>query len=461
MSAPATAGFATLDITPGWPVLQGGFGQRTTPSTGVLDPVVATAVHLTSGGERLLIVAADVIAIPQQLSAPVIAALASATGLEERQICLCASHTHSAPLPFGPPGAPGVERYHQFLRGALVEVGVAAVERSEPCRLAVGTGTVDVLWNRRTRGVPNDVDPRVPVVAVASIDGGLLGVLFAVGCHPVTLGWDNLLISADFPGEARRRIAEELDVAHVVFFNGTEGNVVPATSPDRDALDPRGYCGGTVEDLRTIGGAVADEVVRVVRSLTPSPSFSLGSARRDVLIPSRNAAFDQQAARLRLAAADEVLEEALGADFRERAAGFLWALVSEHVVRHDCDEDEMRRLMIACCQHLGLTARVAYGEDLPPTTVPVQVVHVEGLDVLALPGEPLVEVGRAWAERSGASLPFVMGLANAHLRYLPMPEHFARPDAAVQYDTVTAGLEPAAMDAVLDAAAELLVLARP
>jgi hypothetical protein len=85
-------------------------------------------------------------------------------------------------------------------------------------------------------------------------------VLFGAGCHPVTLGWDSLGISGDFPGRAQTRIEQALDVPCALFFNTTEGNVIPATSPNRDALDPRGYCGGGIADTDAMAEALAGVV---------------------------------------------------------------------------------------------------------------------------------------------------------------------------------------------------------
>ena len=39
-------------------------------------------------------------------------------------------------------------------------------------------------------------------------------------------------------------------------------------------------------------------------------------------------------------------------------------------------------------------------------------------------GEPLVEVGLVWSALTGHDDSYVVGLANAHLRYLPLAEHF-------------------------------------
>jgi hypothetical protein len=458
---PARAGVARVDITPTWPVMQGGFGQRTTPSVGVLDPVVATALWLENDDTAVLVVTADLIAIPAQISRPVVERLVAATGLRTEQVLVCASHTHSGPLPYGPPGAPGVGEYTTFLVDRLVEVGRAAGADLVECTVGTGVGEVDVFLNRRTRGVPNLVDPRVPVLAVRTAAGDeLLAVLFGAGCHPVTLGWENLHISGDYPGAARRRIEAQLAGAAAMFVNTTEANVIPVTSPNTDALDPRGYQHGSIDDAETIGGAIADEVVRVVGATVGQAEVQLGSVTRTVALQANNAAFDLPTAQQRLDAASAVLAAALGDDFAERAGGHLWALASQYVVDTDCDEDEMRRVMIACCEHLGLSARIARGTALDPVDVPIQVMRLHDFDLLALPGEPLVEVGLAWSALTASDTAFVVGLANAHLRYLPLEEHFRREDAAVQYDTVTAGLEPSAVDRLLAEAAALLPLVR-
>jgi hypothetical protein len=458
------AGAARVDITPAWPVMQGGFGQRTTPSEGVLDRIHAKALYLRgagAAGDALLLVTADLIAMPRQLAQPVLEEITRATGLEPRQVCICASHTHSGPVPFDAGGAPGVAEYSAFLRAALVDVAQRAIAAAQPARLGSGVGSVDLFLNRRTRGAPNRVDPRVAVLRACALDDGRdIAVLFGVGCHPVTLGWDNMRISGDFPGVAQHVVEDALDGAVALFFNSTEGNVIPVTSPNLDALDPRGYHGGSHEDAVRIGTAVASEVLRVLPGLALTATAEVGSARRELSLPARNAAFDLEAARTRLARADAVLAAELGDDFRARSGGYLWALASRHVLAADCSEDDMRRLMIACCEHLGLTARVAHGKALSPASVPVQVLRMHALELLALPGEVLVEVGQAWSAIAGHDRAFIVGLANAHLRYLPAASHFAEPEAGVRYETVTAGLEAGGVERALDAAGSMLAEVR-
>ena len=457
------AGTARLDITPTWPVLQGGFGQRVTPCIGVHDPVLAKSLYFANGAEQLLLITVDLICIPSPLGKAVVAALIAQTDLTAEQICICASHTHSGPLPFDASGnAVGVAQYTTFLTDALVRVASAAIHTARPCRVRVGVGEVDDLFlNRRTRGQPNVVDKRVAVLAVEDASSGeLFGVLFGVGCHPVTLGWDNMQISADFPGVAQAAIEAELTGVNALFFNTTEGNVIPRSSPNADALDPRGYCGGSFAETLAIGLTIADEVVRVLRDPSTRANVDdlhIAARRADLRIAPRHAQLDAASAQAQVAASARTLAEFLGDDFATRIApSALWSAASAHVIAAQLAEAEMRRLMLACCYWLGLSARLAQTGAVRDVNVPVQMLRINELLLLALPGEVLVETGQDWQRLAASDTAFIVGLANAHLRYLPAAAHFAEADADSHYETVTAGLGPNGMEIALAAGMRLL-----
>jgi hypothetical protein len=455
----ALAGSARRDITPAWPVLQAGFGQRQAPSTGVLDRIFTKALYLAAGSERFVLVTADLICIPKPLAEAVTQRIVARTGLTEAQVCLCASHTHSGPVPWDPAGtAPGIADWVPLLVEAMVEVACEALERGVPSRIRTAVGRLDLLLNRRTRGRPNLVDPRVPVIAVEDAGSGhLAAVLFGAGCHPVTLGWDSYAISGDFPGRAQALIETELGVANALFFNSTEGNVIPATSPNCDALDPRGYCGGSSTATDHMAAALAAAVCTAVRENGTATTAEIGASRQVLTLRPAGTELDPAAATARLTAARTVLGQALGADFETRVpASALWAAASQHVIRHDLAEPAMRSLMIACCHYLGLVARQGSTTAPRPVEVPIQLLRINDFALLALPGEVLVEVGLAWQRASGTQNAFVIGLANAHYRYLPLASHFGEPDAHQHYETVTAGLEPAAMNKAIDAGREML-----
>ena len=457
------AGTARIDVTPDWPVMLAGFGQRTQPSNGVLDRIFVKALFLDDGDHRLLLITADLISTPRPLGEAVVAELGDALGLMPEQICICASHTHTAPMPhYAGDDATGVAAFAASLQAAMIAVGIQAVAAARPCRIRTGVGTLDRFLNRRTRGAPNLVDTRIPVVvADDAVSGQPIAVLFGAGCHPVTLGWDNMKISGDFPGVAQSAVEAAMPGVNALFFNTTEGNVVPITSPNRDALDPRGYVGGIYDDTRKMGGDLARAVLQAMAEAKASTALRVSSERQTLLLKPNFADYTPEAAASLLADAGQTLARYLGDDLaRGLPPGPLWSVASDVVVARDLSEGDMRELMIACCRYLGLYQRRADAAPPKPVKAPVQVMRINDFAFLALPGEVMVEVGQAWSDLAASPTAFIVGLANAHLRYLPLAAHFAEPEAAVRYETVTAGLQSGEVEVALEHAAAMLARLR-
>jgi hypothetical protein len=163
-------------------------------------------------------------------------------------------------------------------------------------------------YNINRRWLNRPADPSVGVLRVDRADGTPLAVLGNYACHAVVLGYDNLLISGDWPGYASRIM--EADLGHdcvVLFSQGGSGDVNPLTETVRLKL-AAGYPVGTIGSLTTYYGkhgatdapnwwniedrgsgtflaaetrarAYCAEVMRVWRSLTPSPDAPLWAER--------------------------------------------------------------------------------------------------------------------------------------------------------------------------------------
>ncbi len=455
------AGASCRDVTPDFPVPLGGFGQRTTASEGVRDPVRVTALFL-GGDSPAVVVTCDLIAIPGQVRSAVVEAMGNHEWFDERRLVLTATHSHSAPVPHDPSGAAGATaRFTETLVAGIVEAVLDARATARDAEVVSGTGDVRIGFNRWRPDEESMVDTRIPVVSLIDISNReVFAVLFGAGCHPTTFGWDNMLVSADYPGVAKRCVEEAFPGAVAMFVNTTEGDVVPLTSARRDALDPRGYTGTDPGRGELIGRMLADEVTRVVRTSAGNPgeedgSFRLVSGHVDVA-PS-NGGLDDAAASRRLRESTEVLGAHLGGDFADRIPlASLWAACSAAVIEADMDDEEMRGVMISCCYFLGLTARAARGSNPAPVAAPLQAMVIDQARFLFLPGEVLVGVGRLWSDLIGHPDSFTVGLANTHLRYLPLASHFAEPGADRRYETVTAGVAPGEVDRLVAHGAVML-----
>ena len=455
-------GVASADITPSYPVMLGGFGQRITPSESVHDAIETVALCI-GDDNPLLVITADLIAMAAPVTKEVVEQIHLATGIDSNRILLAASHTHSAPLPYDPSGsAIGVQQFSQQLTDALIKAGIEAFHSRRPARLVSGYGNARIGFNRWKPNDVQEVDTRIPVLlAIDSQTDSPFAVLFGSGCHPTTMGWDNPEVSADYPGEAKRFIRKALPGVTPLFINTTEGDIVPTTSPQRDALDPRGYCNSSFDDTQKIGAQLAEAVIGIMTDLSDDSSSVddglLGMQSSTLELMPNNGGLDEAAAEVRLAKSIADLKEFLGADFQTTVPmSQLWAAASHAVISHDMSESEMRRIMIACCYYLGLTARKARPTPSAPINFPIQVLVIDTLKFLAMPGEVLVALGRRWSELNQSDRAFVIGLANTSFRYLPMREHFEEKGGDERYETVTAGVAPGEIDRVLEFGSKIM-----
>ncbi len=197
------AGTSRVDITPPPGAELSGFAARTQPSTAVLDPLHARGIYLAAGGERLLWVHVDLIGLPRELVQEFRRWARERLGLEERQVMVSATHTHSGPATIHILEAgkydPG---YVEVLRGRLKEAAGAAPGDPADCEVMAVEGRLDLAVDRRGKASAH-TDPRVGAVGFRRGDGSFAAVLLNHPMHPVALGPSNRRISADVPGKRR------------------------------------------------------------------------------------------------------------------------------------------------------------------------------------------------------------------------------------------------------------------
>ncbi|HET6745370.1 MAG TPA: hypothetical protein VFH90_05900, partial [Candidatus Limnocylindria bacterium] len=130
MSRPDVAwlgGVALLPFSVPSGVPLAGYAARTGPAVGVLDELATATLLLTSGADRLAIVAADVIGADSDLADEV----AQAAGLAQSELALCATHTHSGPAGISARLHPAdSDRLDQQLRARFVATAAATLARA-------------------------------------------------------------------------------------------------------------------------------------------------------------------------------------------------------------------------------------------------------------------------------------------------------------------------------------------
>jgi hypothetical protein len=271
-------GVAQCDITPPVGTHMAGFGYRTQPSQGVYHPLSATVTIIDDGSTAVLFVGAEIGSFGD-LTPRVRGRIAQTTGMDESNIILCPSHTHSGPTTRELDERFGSPRNHAYLDGLIDILGRCANQACAariPTTLRYGEAQCDLATNRRRpdpdnpgyvlpsmlphpRGVS---DHAVPVIAAYAPDGTLRHVLFSYGCHPSCYG--GLMIGGDYVGFAIETITAAHPGVTVGFMQGCGGDQkIRPCEPHADTFVPR-----TIEQTRDAGEELGRCVLNMISGHT-------------------------------------------------------------------------------------------------------------------------------------------------------------------------------------------------
>lgn len=429
------AGAGVADITPQDSLYLFGYPHVQRYSTGVHDLLLSSALYLSDGRTPLLFIANDVIFIGKATAQRVRQRIEAATGVPAAHILVSATHTHSGPstvdyisLAQDPTVPPLDERYMRRFEEGIVAAGIEAVRRAVAAEvgLAVADGS-GVGTNRRNPAGP--ADPQVPVLLVRSAAGGRpIACMLVCSMHPTVLREDSTVVSADFPGMARRYLQERLLGADcpVLHHTGPAGNQSP-----RHVVH-----GNTLAEARrlgeVLGRAVAEAIGRI--RFTAGPELEV---RRTFLDLPRRVFPTVAEAERRLEAAAQKLA-------RLRASGAPRQKVRGAEVDWFGAEETLWLARLAAEGRL----EPVYRSCLPAE---VQIMRIGPWAFVGWPGEIFVEHGLA--VKAQVADTYIISLANGELQ-----GYIATEMAAVEggYEASNAIFAPEAGHKLIEATLELL-----
>ncbi len=303
---PLLAGAATADITPRDSQFLFGYPHVERYSTGVNDPLLSSALYLAAGREQIMFIANDIIFVGKASAERVRARISAATGIPAGNVMVTATHTHSGPITVDylsnedDPAVPKADpAYLALFEDSMVAAACRAKAGAQPAEigLAIADGS-GVGTNRRDPAGPSD--PQVPVLMVRAVGGAPIACMLVCSMHPTVLHEDSTLVSADFPGMARRFLQER------VF--GPEVPVLHHTGPAGNQSPRYVTRANTFAEAERLGAILGSAVAKAIAGIAYSGEAHLGSAQHLLDLPRRTFPSVEEA-RLKLEQARRRLEQ--------------------------------------------------------------------------------------------------------------------------------------------------------
>lgn len=287
------AGFGRRDISPQQSCFLVGYPHVERTSTGVHDPLFASAICLESGDSALLLVSLDILFVTAEWTRDCREAISRQTGIPPEAILIGATHTHSGPHtgeilawkddPVVPPVNP---HYLAFSREQTVNAAIEAWQSIESAEAAWFTADVRGLAGGNRIDPRGAEDPEAGLLSVRNKNGGTIAIVSIYGMHPTVLHEDSTLISSDFIAFTRQTVEAAFPGAGMVYLNGACGNQSP-----RRVVNAQ-----TFAEAKRIGWALGERMVEALRGNALFTSdFAIGHATRTLQLEGKRFPSREQA----------------------------------------------------------------------------------------------------------------------------------------------------------------------
>ena len=408
MAESLLAGAATVDITPLDSQFLFGYPHVRRYSTGMHDPLLASAMYLSNGTTQVVLVSCDVIFVGKHSAQRARTRIESEMGVLNGNILVAATHTHSGPITVDmtsnesdsvvPKADTG---YVRRLEDGIVAAAVNAVRSARPAEVGVAIADGSCVGTNRhdPRGL---TDPQVPALVVRDArDDRFIAVMTVCNMHPTVLHEDSTLVSADFPWATRQYLHQRVvgKGCPILYFTGPAGDQSPRHLTRTNTFDEAQRLGELLG--QSIAGAITKAKCRSDIRLSCEQAFVDLPLRVFPAVPEAEHQFVEAARRL----------ESLRASGSRRA----------EVRTAECD-------WFGAEESLALARAAADGrlQAVAATVLPaeIMVIHVGEWTFVGWPCECYIEFAMAVKKRCANT--FVISLVNGELQGYLVTEEAVR-----------------------------------
>lgn len=400
-------GVAHAVITPPVGSEMSGFIARGSGMLGVHDNLYARAMIWSNGNDasRVVLLTLDLIGLDFPQVESIRQRIAARTAIPQEHIAVTATHTHGGPSVMdGRLGGHVDHHYLEFMLQTATDVVEEASQKLVPVTARFSIGNEPTVGKNR-RDVDGVIDPAVPVVRFDALDGRVHAILLSYACHPVTLGADNYLATADYPGYTVRALEAVYPGAHLQFATGCCGEINTGHSA-HDSVKGRGLERRTYAECQRLGHIIAGAALQASeRGAAP-----VGIPLAQVPDQSGNAQI-------------KVLRSVVELPLLSVESPDALRLSAEQYRK---EATRLQRNGMHTGEGLMLQAWAEWAEKISTDAHPshsilseVMLLAIGEISILLLPGEPFVELGLEIKRRAGHEALMVIGYANGVPGYIP------------------------------------------
>ena len=251
-------GVAKYEITPPLGTPLSGYGRRRgKPSRGIGDPVYVKALSLSRGNQSFIFIGLDFTLIDSYFRSEVLRKINEQVRIDERQVILFATHTHSGP------GAVGKKFWQKFIMGRFDKslfnfvtdtTAKAAIEAaSEKILVSVYFGEKRIDELIRNRMDPELAMPSWLRALQFEKNGQVVARFVSMAAHPTILSSSNFAFSGDYPGKFMTLLESDSPRSVTLFANGAAGDLSPKFQEKDSEFDSmEGFARSLYSEYQTI-----------------------------------------------------------------------------------------------------------------------------------------------------------------------------------------------------------------
>jgi hypothetical protein len=430
MAGTIHAGVGRATITPPVGIAHAGWGAQVHErAEGVDQDFYVTVLLVLDDDVSLAIVEYDTGMLAPEDADQIRARVGDAIGIRPLDVRVSYSHTHAGPVLHRLNLLEGMELvapYWETLFSQTVGAARQARHTLRPARVGAGFGSSGIAVNRRlplpegrtvcSQNVTGFTDRTITVARIDALDGSPIAAIVGYACHPITLAFQNRLLSPDYPGVVRS-VVEHLTGATCLFLQGCAGDQMPVEALTGDVrvhrrlgtqlgaeaaatylrIDPEGR--RWVFDHVVESGAPLG--LQRAEAGSPGPG-GLRVATRTVTMPLRPVGDMESLATARDSVRDELAQL--------RAASAPDAVIADGMFR-------LKRAEMRCSWAEWFGGRDSVDLELHG-------VRIGPFATVGFPGEPFASIGATVRERSPFPFTLMCGYTNGWRGYVPTRDAF-------------------------------------